>query len=92
MNPCPPPLSVTTRLPFAACDGQHPPLFTVTAGVDLNTVLVHLSRSLEAAIETNLQACEVADRRTERLTWATQHSLEIAQALVGSLVGGGEKR
>ena len=81
-----PPL--TTHTPFCSCKGTHPPLFAVCAGVDLEHALMHLSRVLDAALDSNLQACDLADKRIQSLTWATQQSLEIGQALIASILNG----
>lgn len=45
-----------------------------------------------SSTRSNLQACNLADKRVESLTWATQLSLEMGQALVESLLNGGTHR
>ncbi|MGE8407717.1 MAG: DUF3077 domain-containing protein [Pseudomonas sp.] len=82
----------TAHTQFGACHGSHPPLFAVSAGIDIEDALVHLAMSLKSAFETNAQVCEMADRPLRGLVWATQHSLEISQALVESLLSGVEKQ
>lgn len=42
--------------------------------------------SLAAATESNLQACEMAAPPLQRVTWATQSSLEICEALMEALL------
>lgn len=84
----PPHHHTTTHTPFSSCQGRHPPLFAVCAGIELECALMHLSRVLEAALDSNLQACNLADKRVESLTWATQLSLEMGQAVVESLLAG----
>ena len=79
---------VTTLTPFCSCKGTHPPLFAVRPGIELECALMHLSLVLGAALDSNLQACNLADKRVENLTWATQQSLEMGQALVESLLNG----
>ncbi len=88
-----PPRFTTVHTHFSACNDGHKPLFAVCDGVDIEDALVHLSMTLKSAFETNTQVCEQADRAVGGLAWATYHSLEIAQALVESLLGGlaGEK-
>lgn len=81
----------TAHTHFGSCTGVHPPLFAVCAGVDIEDALVHLAMSLKSAFETNAQVCEMADKPLRGLVWATQHSLEISQALVESLLSGFEK-
>lgn len=83
-----PPLPTTAHTHFATCNGSHPPLFAVCDGASMEDALVHLSTSLTSAHETNFQVCESADPPTRGLAWATQHSLEIALALVDSLLKG----
>ena len=85
INPVPdPPRTAHTH--FATCNGTHPPLFSVCEGASMEDVLVHLTMSLSSAYETNYQVCESASKPMQSLAWATQHSLEICQALVESLL------
>jgi len=86
-----PPVPTTVHTHFATCNGLHPPLFAVCDGASMEDALVHLSMSLASAYETNFQVCESASRPMQGLAWATQHSLEICQALVESLLKGGRK-
>ena len=81
-----PPSPTTAHTHFATCNHSPPPLFSVCAGARLEDVLVHLSMSLASAYETNYQVCESASKPMQSLAWATQHSLEICQALVESLL------
>ncbi|MFD2645540.1 hypothetical protein [Pseudomonas japonica] len=76
----------TAHTHFATCNGSHPPLFAVCEGARMEDALVHLSLSLASAWETNFQVCESASKPIQGLAWATQHSLEICQALVESLL------
>jgi hypothetical protein len=87
----PAPSPTTAHTHFATCNGSHPPLFTVCEGASIEDVLVHLTMSLASAYETNYQVCESASKPMQSLAWATQHSLEICQALVESLLRGGRK-
>jgi len=82
-----PPASLTTaHTHFGTCRGTHPPLSSVCADARLEDVLVHLAMSLASAYETNFQVCESADKPLQGVAWATQHSLEICQALVEALL------
>ncbi|MDU9393342.1 hypothetical protein [Pseudomonas sp. zfem002] len=85
-DPPPAPSLTTAHTHFGTCQGTHPPLFTVCADAGLEDVLVHLALSLASAYETNAQVCESADRSLQGLAWATQHSLEICQALTEALL------
>jgi len=83
------PRTLTVHTPFAACDGQHPPLFAVCAGADIEDALVHLEVMLRTCYETNLQACDtVKDRHLAGMLWATQHTLEASRALAESMLRG----
>ena len=87
--PASPSRPITVHTPFASCDGHHPPLFAVCAGVDVEEALVHLTVFLRTAFETNLQACDtVKDNYLAGMHWATQHSQEASQALVESMLKG----
>ncbi|MFJ4376470.1 hypothetical protein ACIP1T_28120 [Pseudomonas japonica] len=76
----------TAHTDFATCRGTHSPLLAINPGTSLEHVLVHLSTSLTAAMETNRQVCEMASRPMTRLAWATQHSLEICEAMLEALM------
>ncbi len=90
--PLPPRNLTTTHTHFATVSRTHQPLFAVRAGVNIQDALAHLATALRAAIETNLQLCDLADRKHGDLLWATQQSLEIAQALTLSLLSSVESR
>ncbi|MDR0278309.1 MAG: hypothetical protein LBJ37_10535 [Paucimonas sp.] len=81
-----PPRLTTTHTHFATTHRSHAPLFAVCAGIHVDDALMHIASALKSANETNLQLCDLADRKYGDLLWATQQSLEIAQALVGSLL------
>ena len=70
------------------CHAPPPPLFAVCEGASLEDALVHLNLSLASAYETNYQLCESGGKPVQGLAWATQHALEISQALVESLLKG----
>ncbi|MHA6194388.1 hypothetical protein ACX3YG_08465 [Pseudomonas wadenswilerensis] len=82
----------TTHTHFATTHRSHAPLFAVRAGIHVDDALMHVASALRSATETNLQLCDLADREYGDLLWATQQSLEIAQALVGSLLSSIEQR
>ncbi len=80
------PRYTTAHTHFSTCKGTHPPILSVCPGATMEDALVHLSMSLASAVETNAQVCEMAQAPLRRLTWATQHSLEICEALVEALL------
>ncbi|MEE1924654.1 DUF3077 domain-containing protein [Pseudomonas sp. 148P] len=80
---------VTAHTHFGSCNNTHPHLFSVCAGISMEDALAHLAMVLIAASETNVQVCELAGKPVQGLAWATQQSLEMGQALVDSLLGGG---
>jgi len=86
------PRLTTTHTHFATTHRSHAPLFAVCAGIDVDDALMHTASALKSASETNLQLCDLADRKYGDLLCATQQSLEIAQALVGSLLSSIEQR
>jgi len=89
--PDPPHLSPkTAHTDFATCRGMHGPILRINPGITLEHMLVHLATSLASAMETNLQFCEMARKPLQRLTWATQHNLEICEAMLETLIKRGE--
>lgn len=85
--PDPPVTPLTTaHTYFGSCNGTHAPLFTVCEGLSLEDALVHIASSLTSAYETNFQVCETGTKPIQGLAWATQHSLEIALAVLDSLM------
>lgn len=82
--PDPPPITAHTN--FGCCRGTHVPVFSVNPGISLDDALVHLAMSLAAATESNLQACDMAAPPLQRVTWATQSSLETCEALMEALL------
>jgi len=88
----PDPPHTTTHTHFATTHRSHAPLFAVRAGIAVDDALMHVASALKSAIETNLQLCDLDDRKHGDLMWATQQSLEIAQAVVGPLLAAAEMR
>ena len=90
-----PPLT-TPRKPvytaFGCCNGNHPPLFSVCDGIELEDALVHLSLQLHCARQTTAQICKRADEPFRNLLMATQHSLELSNALIESVLDGMEAK
>ncbi|MCP8347387.1 DUF3077 domain-containing protein [Pseudomonas sp. FBF18] len=85
-----PPLTTTRRKPvytaFGCCNGNHPPLFSVCEGIELEDALVHLSLQIQCAKDTTAQACERADEQFKTLLIAAQQSLEMSNVLIDSML------
>ena len=80
------PPRTTAHHAFVTCGGTHAPVLAICPGTTLDDVLVHLSASLAAAMEINMQVCDMVPKPVQRLTWATQHSLEICDAMLSSVM------
>jgi hypothetical protein len=91
-----PPLPNTPRKPaytsFGCCHGDHPPLFSVREDIKLEDALVYLSIMIQCAKDTTVQACERADAQFKSLLMASQHSLELSNALIESVLDGMEAK
>ncbi|WP_100633865.1 DUF3077 domain-containing protein [Pseudomonas qingdaonensis] len=91
-----PPLPNTPRKPayssFGCCHGDHPPLFSVREDIKLEDALVYLSIMIQCARDTTAQACERADEQFKSLLMASQHSLELSNALIESVLDGMEAK
>ena len=87
-----PPLTTTRRKPvytaFGCCNGNHPPLFSVCEGIELEDALVHLSLQIQCAKDTTAQACERADEQFKTLLIAAQQSLEMSNVLIETVLDG----
>ncbi|MHA6197711.1 DUF3077 domain-containing protein [Pseudomonas wadenswilerensis] len=84
-----PPLACTCSRTFGACP-THPALFSVNAGIDPHSALVHASMFLRCAYESAQQSLspEVA---TSSFPWLTMHAVEAAKAVVDGLLEGMEQ-
>ena len=80
------PPRTTAHHAFATCRGTHAPVLAICPGTTLDDVLVHLSVSLASAMEINMQVCDMVPKPVQRLTWATQHSLEICEAMLAAVM------
>ncbi|MDD1014581.1 hypothetical protein [Pseudomonas rubra] len=69
---------------------DHPPLLCVLGGVSAEDALVHALMYLKAATATFSQTIEHTEACGRGHAWATQHSLEIATALVEAVLDGNE--
>jgi hypothetical protein len=75
---------------FGCCNGNHPPLFSVCEGIELEDALVHLSLQIQCAKDTTAQACERADAQFKDLLVAAQQSLEMSTVLIDTVLDGME--
>ncbi|MHC2149007.1 DUF6124 family protein [Pseudomonas sp. 210_17 TE3656] len=71
---------------------EHPPLFSVRAGVSAEDALVHASFYLKCARTTVIEAVRHTNKEGRGLAWSTQHSVEMAMALLDALLDGLEER
>ncbi|WP_177414017.1 hypothetical protein [Pseudomonas tructae] len=69
---------------------DHPPLLCVLGGVSAEDALVHALMYLKAATATFSQIVEHTEASGRGHAWATQHSLEVAMALVEAVLDGSE--
>ena len=81
------PFVETVERAVASCP-EHPPLFVVRAGVSAEDALVHASLYLRCASASVAQVLEYADGLGREHARSVQHSLELAQALIDSLIDG----
>ncbi|MGH8463448.1 MAG: DUF6124 family protein [Pseudomonas sp.] len=81
------PFVETVERPVVSC-AEHPHLFSVCAGVSAEDALVHASLYLKCA-SVNIEQALAHTRETGRgFAWSTQHSLELARALIDALLDG----
>jgi hypothetical protein len=78
----------TTYTAFGCSNGNHPPLFSVCEGIELEDALVHLSLQIQCAKDTTAQACERADAQFKHLLVAAQQSLEMSTVLIDTVLDG----
>jgi len=71
---------------------EHPPLFNVRAGISAEDALVHASLYLKCASATLPQAVQFTKEPGRGFAWSTQHSVEMAKALIDALLDGMEER
>ncbi|MCP6692529.1 DUF6124 family protein [Pseudomonas donghuensis] len=71
---------------------DHPPLFNVRAGVCAEDALVHALLYLKCASATISQAVQHTSEAGRAFVWSSQHSVEMASALMDALLDGVEAR
>ncbi|UVJ46282.1 DUF3077 domain-containing protein [Pseudomonas sp. LS1212] len=81
----------TAETSIGACDG-HAPLFTVRPGISAEDALVHAALYLRCASDNGQQAMEYTAEPGRGFAWATQHSVQIAKALIDAVLDGIEAR
>ena len=77
----------TIERPVASCP-EHPPLFNVCAGVSAEDALVHASLYLKCASVNIEEAVQYTAEPGKSYVWSTQHSVELARALIDALIAG----
>ncbi|MFJ2547709.1 DUF6124 family protein [Pseudomonas sp. NPDC087612] len=71
---------------------DHPPLFNVRAGICAEDALVHAVLYLKCASATISQVVKHTDNEGRAFVWSSQHSVEMASALMDALLDGVEAR
>lgn len=91
--PDPPDLHLveTVQTPVASCP-EHSPLFNVCAGISAEDALVHASLYLKCASASISQTLQYTSEEGRAFAWSTQHSQEMARALIDALLDGIELR
>ena len=89
--PDPPSLHLveTIETPVKSCP-EHPPLFCVRAGVSAEDALVHALLYLRCASSTIAEALQYSSDAGKGFVWSTQHSVEMAVALIDAVLDGVE--
>lgn len=87
--PDPPSLHLveTVERAVASCP-EHPALFKVCAGIRAEDALVHASLYLKCASADIGQVLQHTSEAGRGFAWSTQHSLELARALIDALLDG----
>ena len=85
-----PPLAPTCVRHFGHCPSDHPPLFSVNAGIDPHSTLVHASMLMRCAYESTMQAAanEVGGAN---YSWLAMYAVEASKALIDALIEGMER-
>lgn len=84
-------LEQTVEFDVDSCP-EHPPLFSVRAGIRAEDALVHASLYLKCASATIPKAVQYTQEPGRGFAWSTQHSVEMAKALIDALLDGIEER
>ncbi|MDD1975964.1 MULTISPECIES: DUF3077 domain-containing protein [Pseudomonas] len=81
------PFVETIERPVTSCP-EHPPLFSVCAGISAEDALVHASLYLKCASVNIEQVVQYTREPGRSYAWSTQHSVEFARALIDALIDG----
>ncbi|WP_442110740.1 DUF6124 family protein [Pseudomonas sp. NUPR-001] len=81
------PFVTTVERPVASCP-EHLPLFSVCTGVSAEDALVHASLYLRCASVNVEQVVQYVGEPGRSYAWSVQHSVELARALIDSLIDG----
>lgn len=81
----------TVETPVNSCP-EHPPLFSVRAGVNAEDALVHALLHLKCASTTLPQAVQHSSEAGRGFVWSAQSSVDMAMALIDALLDGIELR
>lgn len=79
---------VQTAETFVKSCPEHSPLFSVCAGVRAEDALVHAHLYLKCARATATEALQYTSESGRDFARSTQHSLELACALIDALLDG----
>ncbi|WP_416773193.1 hypothetical protein ACMGT0_14675 [Pseudomonas sp. RHF3.3-3] len=82
------PLTVTRAKPVTAESPGKPSLFAIQPGVNAYDALTHVSRLLESAQLNGDELSLHTDPFERSLFWSLLHSVEMARAVVDSLLEG----
>ena len=79
-------LPATTERAFGPVDSTLQPMFTLRAGISAQDALAHVSLLLLCAEQTSDEITELGSGVERGLIWSMVHSVEMARAVVDSLL------
>ncbi|WP_442800239.1 DUF3077 domain-containing protein [Pseudomonas sp. DSV-1] len=79
-------LPATTERAFGPVDSTLQPMFTLRAGISAQDALAHVSLLLLCAEQTSDDITELGSGVERGLIWSMVHSVEMARAVVDSLL------
>ena len=85
-----PPLAPTCARHFGQCPSDHPPLFSVNAGIDPHSTLVHASMLMRCAYESTMEAA-TREGGSANYSWLAMYAVEASKALIDALIEGMER-
>ena len=69
---------------------DHPPLFSVNAGIDPHSTLVHASMLMRCAYESTMEAA-TRQGGSANYSWLAMYAVEASKALIDALIEGMER-